>query len=73
MLVKLSRCLQRMQTMAIITGYLMREAFKHVMKYMNRILRSVIKTRGIKHCESEVLHRLHEHITENRKLVICLI
>ena len=30
--------------------------------------RLVIKTKVIKHFESEVLHRLNEHITENRKL-----
>ena len=28
--------------------------------------RSVIKTEVIKHCESEVLHRLYEHITESQ-------
>jgi len=36
-----------MQTMAIITGYLMREAFKHVMKYMNRILVQSLKLEAL--------------------------
>ena len=31
-------------------------------------VRSVIKSKVIKHCESEVLHRFNEHITESRKL-----
>ena len=31
--------------------------------------RSVIKTKVIKHFESEVSHRLNEHITEDRKLI----
>ena len=30
--------------------------------------RSVIKTKVIRHFKSEVLHRLNEHITEDRKL-----
>ena len=50
--------------MAIITGCPMPETSEHAMKYT----RSVTKTKVIKHCESEVLHRLHEHITENRKI-----
>ena len=30
--------------------------------------RSAIKTKVIKHFQSEVLNRLHEHLTENREL-----
>ena len=42
------------------------------MKYINRMhqsdARSVIRTRIIKHFESEIFHRFNEHIAENRKL-----
>ena len=68
MLVKLPLCLQRMQTMAIIFGFLMPETFEHAMKYMNRILVQSLKLKSLSTVELEVLHRLHKHITENRKL-----
>ena len=48
--------------MVIITGYLMPMISGYAMKYRNQIL---VRTSKLK---SGVLHRLNNHITENRKL-----